>query len=590
MLTQFLFDFLLFFYTLSTFKNQKMSFIHLHCHTHYSFQQALGDPYSLAKRAKELDQEAIAITDVGNLYGAFEFYKACKELDVKPIIGVEFTISKKWRANRDKDNELFEIILLAKNENGYRNLIQLVTISQLEWFWNGRPRIDFDLLKTYWENTIALSGSMYGEIGQAIITGRDESYIIERIKFYQEIFWENHFYLEIQEHPDRPMQPKINDTILALSKKYHFDIVGTNNSYYLTPDDAEVQDMMSAVASNRELDDPDRNTLMNGDYSVRPSREMEELFVYAPQAYANTRKIADLIDLTIEYGDYKIPVFPLSDEEEVKFQEYKNWVQTTNSLGGVQYELFEAEQWLLRTLCIEWLNFRYQFGLDENQKNILLQKIQTEPITKKLTDISVEELHTIAQSTYSPEKNEYIKNFSEKQLEILNRLEYELTVVNIMGFNGYFCIVADFIKYGKNNGVPVWPWRWSAAGALLAFLSGITDIDPLKYGLLFERFLNPSRVSMPDIDVDFSDEGRDQVLAYVREKYGKDRVTQVCTFGTLAARAAVKDAWKALGIPFSDMNTFAKLIPSKPWITLKEALEESHESSKHMNEVAIIKK
>lgn len=554
-----------------------MSFVHLHNHTHYSFQQALGDPHSLAKRAKELGQTAIAITDNGNLYGAFEFYQACVEEWIQPIIGVEFTISKKWRANREKDNEFFEIVLLAKNEDGYRNLIQMVTISQLEWYWNGRPRIDFEVLEKYSQNLIGLSGSMYGEIGQCIITGRDDEYIVERIEYYRKILGGENFFLEIQEHPDRPMQPKINDTIIRIAKNYNYEIVGTNNAYYLTVDDAEVQDMMSAVASNREIDDPDRATLMNGNYSVRPSREMEELFIYAPKAYENTTKIAEMINLEIVYWDYKIPVFPLSDEQNIEYENYKNFVKNHNENNEEKFEEFNAEQWLLRKMCIEGLNYRFGFGLDENGVNVILQKVLRPKIEKKLTELSVEDLHEIAENFYSEEKKNFIKNFDEKQLEILSRLEYELTVVNIMWFNGYFCIVADYIDYGKKNGVPVGPGRGSAAGALLAYLSGITDIDPLRYNLLFERFLNPSRVSMPDIDVDFSDEWRDQVLAYVREKYGKDRVAQVCTFGTLAAKAAVKDAGKALGIPFADMNNFAKLIPTKPWITLKQALEESPE-------------
>lgn len=561
-----------------------MSFVHLHTHTHYSFQQALGKPKNLAKRAKELWQNAIAITDVGNLYGAFEFYVACVDEGIKPIIGVEFTISKKWRENRDKDNELFEIVLLAKNFDWYKNLIQMVTISQIEGFWNGKPRIDFEILEKYGNNIIALSGSMYSEIGQAIITGKSEEYIIERITAYKKIFGDENYFLEIEEHPDRPMQPKINETLVSLSKKYNFEIVGTNNSYYITTEDAEVQDMMSAVAAGRELDDPDRNTLMEGDYSVRSSREMEELFVYAPKAYENAQKIADMTNLKIEYWDYKIPIFPLSDEEKLQFSGYTDFVKKYNEQSSAPLTEFQAEEWLLRTLCIEGLNYRYEFGLDDDRKKILLGKISTPPITKKLTDISVEELHEIAESYYSEEKKNLIETFSEKQKEIITRLEYELAVVNIMGFNGYFCIVSDFIRYGKNNWVPVWPGRWSAAGALLAYLSGITDIDPLRYGLLFERFLNPSRVSMPDIDVDFSDEWRDQVLAYVREKYGKDRVTQVCTFGTLAARAAVKDAGRALWIPFAEMNDVAKMIPSKPGISLQEALEESPEFKKIFEE------
>ena len=339
-----------------------MSFVHLHNHTHYTFQQALGDPSRLAKRAKSLGQKAVAITDAGNMYGAFEFYQACVDEGIKPIIGVEFQISKKGRTNREKDNELYEIVLLAKNIQGYHNLIQLVTLSQIEGFFNGRPRIDFELLERYAGDTIGLSGSMYGELGQAIITGRPESYIIERIEYYQRVFGSDNFFLEIQEHPDRPMQPKINETLIRIAKDRNYEYVGTNNAYYLTLDDAEVQDMMSAVAAGRELDDPDRATLMNGDYSIRPSEEMEELFIYAPRAYENTSRIADMTNLVIEYGDYKIPVFPLSPEEEDQYNRYVQATEAHNTAHpNEQYEVFGTEEWVLRTLCIDGLNTRYEF-------------------------------------------------------------------------------------------------------------------------------------------------------------------------------------------------------------------------------------
>ena len=566
-----------------------MSFVHLHTHTHYTFQQALGNPEWLAKRAKALGQTAIAITDAGNMYGAFEFYEACVAEGIQPIIGVEFLLSKKWRANRDKDNEIYEIVLLARNYEGYKNLIKLVTISQLEGYYNGRPRIDFALLEEYRADIIALSGSMYGEISQHIITGKGDDYIRERIEYYIGIFGKDGYYLELQEHPDRPMQASINETILRLSKQYGYEYVATNNSYYLAPDDAGVQDMMSAVASGRALDDPDRATLMNGDYSVRPDREMEELFVYAPRAYENAAKIASLIDLHIDSGGYKIPVFPLSEDELMRYEEYKKEIKNKNTKENI-YQTLGTEEWLLREMCIEGLNFRYEFWLSAIEQDILLHKIAIVKSEKKISDRSVEELYTLAESYYSEEKKSLISNWSDEKKNIIRRLEYELAVVELMGFNGYFCIVADFIRYGKNNGVPVGPGRGSAAGAILAYLSGITDIDPLRYGLLFERFLNPARVSMPDIDVDFSDEGRDQVLVYVRAKYGADRVTQVCTFGTLAARAAVKDAGRALGVPFEDMNIFAKMIPARPGITLRQALEESNEFKKVYEEWGVYTK
>lgn len=554
-----------------------MSFVHLHNHTHYTFQQALWDPERLAKRACELGQTAIAITDAGNMYGAFEFYEACKKNKIKPIIGVEFLVSKKWRANRDKDNEVYELVLLAKNYQGYKNLIELVTLSQLEWFWNGKARIDFEILEQYCSNLVALSGSMYWEISQHIITWKDDTYIIERIEYYKSIFDAESYFLEIQEHPDRAMQSKINDTILRISRERWYEYVWTNNAYYITPDDADVQDMMAAVAAGRDLDDPDRPTLMNWDYSIRSSREMEEVLVYAPKAYENAEKIANMIDLHIEYGAYKIPTFPLSEIEKNLYQNYEASIHTP-------IKLLPTEEWLLRTMCIDGLNFRYEFWLNQSEKDIILHKVNISRPDRKISEMSVEELYTLAESYYTEEKKGLIETLSWEKKSIIRRLEYELTVVELMGFNWYFCIVADFIRYWKNNWVPVWPWRGSAAWAILAYLSGITDIDPLRYGLLFERFLNPARVSMPDIDVDFSDEGRDKVLTYVREKYGRDHVTQVCTFWTLAARAAVKDAGRALGVPFQDMNDFAKLIPGRPGITLREALEESSELKKSYEE------
>lgn len=552
-----------------------MSFVHLHTHSHYTFQRALGTPEAIAKRAKEHWQNAIAMTDSGNMYGAFEFYEACREVGVKPIIGVEFILSKKWRANRDKDNELYEIVLLAKNREWYKNLIHLVTYSQIEGYVSGKPRIDFALLEEYSKNIIALSWSMYGEIAQMISTGKEESSICERIEYYRSVFGNENYFLELEEHPDKSLQPHINDTIVKLSKKYGYEYVGTNNTYYITPDDASVQDIMMSVSDGRSLDDPDRNTLMNGDYSIRSSREMEELFVYAPKAYENSQKIADMIDLELDVGGYKIPKFPLTVEQKADYSRFLSSNQ--ESWEHRSYQLLSEEEWFLRKLCISWLGYRYEISLTSEEEESMVAKLSVEKSEKKLSEMSIKELQELSEKHYPERKKDIIAKLSDREKWIISRLEYELLVVDLMWFNGYFCIVADFIKYGKNNGVPVWPGRWSAAWAILAYLSGITDIDPLRYGLLFERFLNPSRVTMPDIDVDFSDEGREKVLAYVREKYGNDHVAQVCTFGTLAARAAVKDAWRAFGIPFQEMNEFAKLIPSRPGTTLTQALEEATE-------------
>ncbi|EKD30582.1 MAG: hypothetical protein ACD_78C00002G0001 [uncultured bacterium (gcode 4)] len=559
-----------------------MSFVHLHTHTHYSFLSGLGKPGAFVKQAKTLGMPGLAITDAGNLYGAFEFYKKAKEAGINPIIGVEATISKKGKTNRDKDNELFEIVLLAKNIEGYKNLINMITESWLHGMYNGRPRIDFELLEKYKEHLIGLSGSIMGEIPQHITTGKSEEYIRQRIAYYEGIFGKDDFYLELQEHPDRGNQPKINDYLIKLSRTYGYKVVATNHVYYIEQSDAEARDLFYCIGDGRSLEDPDRPTLIDGNYALRSPEEMAELFAHMPEAIKNTLEINDKIRIDIPYGETLIPTFELGEKEKVLYKEYIDRLP-----AGIKS--LSDEEWNLRYICISGLNFRYDFWLDEITINEFIHKKDILGTPKKLMEMSVDELKNLAWSYYTDRKKEIIteleKKLSSRNMpfsasQIIDRLEYELVVVDLMGFNGYFNIVSDFIIYAKNNGVPVGPGRGSAAGAILAYLSNITDIDPLPYGLLFERFLNPSRVSMPDIDVDFSDEWRDKVITYVREKYGADHVAQICTFGTMAARAAVKDVGKALGIPFAEMNKLVQAIPSKPGTKLKDALEESIEFKK----------
>ncbi|MFA6090947.1 MAG: DNA polymerase III subunit alpha [Candidatus Gracilibacteria bacterium] len=547
-----------------------MSFVHLHTHTHYSFLSGLGKPAAFVKHAQALEMPGLAITDAGNLYGAFEFYKKAKEAGINPIIGVEVTISKKGKTNRDKDNELFEIVLLAKNVEGYKNLIDMVTESWLEGMYNGRPRIDFELLEKYKSHLIGLSGSIMGEIPQHITTGKSEEYIRSRIAYYEGIFGKEDFYLELQEHPDRGNQPKINDYLVKLSRTYGHKVVATNHVYYIDQSDAEARDLFYCIGDGRSLEDPDRPTLIEGNYALRSPVEMAELFAHVPEAIHNTLEINDKIRIDIPYGKTLIPTFELGETEKVRYQTY-----IANIPEGVKK--LEEEEWNLRRICIEGLNHRYNFGLDDTTITEFIHKKDIVGSEKKLSDMSAFELQELAKTYYTDRKNEIVTTGSEQNKIIVDRLEYELIVVDLMGFNGYFNIVSDFIIWAKKNGVPVGPGRGSAAGAILAYLSNITDIDPLPYGLLFERFLNPSRVSMPDIDVDFSDTGRDKVIEYVRDKYGSDHVAQICTFGTMAARAAVKDVGKALGIPFAEMNKLAAAIPSKPGTKLKDALIESIE-------------
>ena len=546
-----------------------MSFVHLHTHTHYSFLQGLGTPKKLVARAKELGMSAIALTDAGNLYGAFEFYKYAKEAGLKPIIGVEFTLASKGRGNRDKDNSTSQLVLLARNMEGYRNLIELVTASNLTGFYF-KPRIDEELLRAHASGLIGLSGNHYGEIAQHITTGRPTEFILERIRHYQSILGSEHYFLEIIEHPQVGGQTRINDTLIRLSREHGVPLAATNDTYYFTEADAETQDLLSCIGDGRSIEDPDRPSLIDGNYSLRSIEEMNELFAHAPEAVTNTLKIAEMIDLVIPYGKTLIPEFELDAE---RYGEYELYIASlTPELAHLS-----AEEWELRRLCYEGLNTRYNFGADAMMLREFIHKVSVPAPDKKLSDMALAELIERGLSYQTARKREIMNALPPEQRVRIDRLEYELTVVDLMGFNGYFCIVADFINWAKARGIPVGPGRGSAAGAILAFLSGITDIDPLPYGLLFERFLNPARVSMPDIDVDFADVDRDQVLEYVRGKYGEDRVAQICTFGTMAARAAVKDAGKALGIPFSEMNALAALIPARPGTKLADALEESTE-------------
>ena len=322
-----------------------MSFVHLHTHTHYSFLQGLGTPKKLVARAKELGMTAIALTDTGNLYGAFEFYKYAKEAGLKPIVGVEFTVAIKGRANKDKDNATSQLVLLAQNMEGYRNLIELVTISNLTGFYF-KPRIDHELLQKYSNGLIALSGNHYGEIAQHITTGRPRDFILKRIAYYQEIFGADKYFLEIIDHPGIGGQERINDALIRLAREENIPLVANNDSYYLGRDDAETQDLLSCIGDGRSIEDPDRMTRIDGDYSLRSCGEMEELFAHAPEAIANTVRIADMIDLVIPYGKTLIPEFELDATLQTEYESY---------ISNLTPELarLSAEEWDLRRLCYE---------------------------------------------------------------------------------------------------------------------------------------------------------------------------------------------------------------------------------------------
>ena len=510
---------------------------------------------------------ALAITDTDNLHGAFEFYLLCKKKGIKPIIGVEVFICEQGQKYDARDAKVYSLILLAKNFNGYKNLIQLTTRAYLDGnVWN-KPQIDFATLEKYAPDTIALSGDLTSELAQHVVSGKDNNFLLERIAYYQKVFGKDHYYLEIGEHPDRGSQGAYNQKLVELSKLSGVPLVGTNDVHYARIDDAEAQDFLSCIGSGRRLDDPDRRTLIDGNYALRPAEEMRELFAYAPEACENTLKIAEMIDIEIPHGKPLLPTYALNDKEKIRKENYQKSYPS-------DFETLTDQEWLLRWTCYEGLNRRYGFTLAESDIIECVHK-EIKADIPTLKELSPADLLELPKTWRNDKKDIIYANFSEEQRAIFDRLEYELAVVHLMGFDGYFVIVADFISWAREHDIPVGPGRGSAAGAIIAYLSGITNIDPLRYQLLFERFLNPARVSMPDIDIDFSDEGRGRVIEYVREKYGHDQVGQICTFGTLAARAAVKDVGRALGIPFAEMNQFAKLIPARPGITIEDAIKEN---------------
>lgn len=474
-------------------------YIPLHLHTHYSLLDGLSKIPDLVALAKKYQMSSLAITDHGVLYGAIEFYEACKAEGINPIIGEEVYIAPyRLQDKRPKmDEKYYHLILLAKNETGYRNLLKLTSIAQLEGYYY-KPRIDLEVLEKYHEGLIATTACIGGEVAHAA-TAHGYEKAKRMAEKYRRIFGED-FYLEVQYRPTLPEQKIINDIYYKLSGELGIPVVATNDSHYLKLEDNEAQDILVCIQTKKHLDDKDRLCMMGENLALVPPEEMEAWFSDHPEALENTHKIAEKCRLTIELGKLQFPEYPLPEGRT------------------------PAEE--LRYLCNEGMKKRY------------------------------------------PETNK----------KILDRLEYELDIIAKTGFASYFLIVQDFVNWAKAHGIVVGPGRGSAAGSIVSYLTGITDIDPLLYDLYFERFLNPARISMPDIDLDFADTRRDEVIHYVEEKYGKDHVAQIITFGTIAARAAIRDAGRVLKIPYSFCDQLAKLIPMG--MTLQESMERVPEIKK----------
>ena len=475
-----------------------MSFAHLHVHTEYSLLDGACRIRDLPKLVKSMGQTACAITDHGVMYGAIDFYRACKAEGIKPIIGCEVYVAPRTRFDKQHefDSEARHLVLLCENEEGYRNLSYLVSMAHVEGFYI-KPRIDLDLLREHSKGLIALSACLAGEIPRRLRNG-DYNGAKEYALTLSDIFGPEHFYLELQDHGIRD-QAVVNKGILRLHEETGLPLVVTNDAHYLRKEDAYAHDVLLCIQTGKTVDDENRMRYEPQRFYLRSTEEMAALFPNYPEAVENTGRIAERCNLEFTFGKYHLPEFKVPE-------------------GYTSLTYFKK-------LCADGFAQRYGEG-------------------------------------------------TEKQRA---QLEYEQNMIERMGFVDYFLIVSDFVRYAKSVGIPVGPGRGSAAGSIVSYCLSITDIEPMKYGLFFERFLNPERVSMPDIDMDFGDTRRGEVVDYVRRKYGDDHVAQIVTFGTMAARGVIRDVGRALNMSYADCDVIAKLVPAGPHVTLDDALRISRE-------------
>ena len=466
-------------------------FAHLHVHSHYSLLDGLAKIDDLINRAKELDMEALALTDHGVIYGAVEFFQKAKKAGLKPIIGCEFYVATGAMTDKNPgpDNKRFHLTLLVKNKIGYKNLVQLVTKANLEGFYY-KPRVDKNLLRQYAEGLICLSGCLQAEIPHWISSNRLEK-AEETAKEYQDIFGKDNFFIEIQPHFEKSGNKNLRSNIIELSKKLDIPLVAANDVHYILKEDEDYHDALLAIGTGNKISDQNRLSVKGFNLSFMSEEEMAKFFEDAPEAIANAQKIVDAVDFEFEFGNLQFPHFELPAGET-------------------------AESYLEK-LAIA--GFQKKFGYN------------------------------------SPD---------EASQELADRFRFELGVIQKTGFASYILIVWDIVNWAKSRSIAVGPGRGSAAGSLISYVIGITNLDPIKYNLLFERFLNPERIAPPDIDLDFADHRRNEVLEYIAKKYGREHVAQIITFGSMAARAAIRDAGRALGFGYGFCDAIAKMIPFNP--------------------------
>lgn len=470
-----------------------MAFVHLHTHTAYSLLDGEGTIPKLVDRAKELGQTALAITDHGNMYGVIDFYEYAKAQGIHPILGCEVYVAARSRLDKvhEYDAQSYHLILLAENQEGYQNLMKIVSIGFVEGFYY-RPRIDMDVLRKYHKGIIALSACMSGVVARQFLSGNPAE-ARRRAEEFIDIFGRDHYFIEIQDHGILE-QKKLNRELIALAKELNLSLVATNDIHYVRQEDAEYQDVLMCIQMGKTIEDEDRMKMSTDQLYLKSEAEMRELFPYLEEAIENTQKIADRCQVEISFGELHLPQF-----------------RVPQGLTSSAY---------LRKLAEEGLAERYP----------------------------------------------------EADVAVRERLEYELSTIEQMGYVDYFLIVWDFIHYAREHGIMVGPGRGSAAGSVVSYCLHITNVDPIRYGLIFERFLNPERVSMPDIDIDFCYERRGEVIDYVNRKYGEEQVCQIVTFGTMAARLAVRDVGRALNVPYGVVDQVAKQIPMELKMTIDKAL------------------
>ncbi len=473
-----------------------MAFTHLHLHTEFSLLDGACRIEKLVKRVKELGQTSVAITDHGVMYGCIDFYRACLKENIKPIIGCEVYVAPRTRFDKvhELDSEARHLVLLCKDEQGYRNLSYMVTEANVEGFYI-KPRIDLDLLREHHEGLIALSACLAGEIPRKLRSGDYAGAKAHALMMY-DLMGEGNYYLEIQDH-GIPEQKQILPDLYRLSAETGIPLIATNDCHYIEKENAQAQDVLMCIQTGKTLDDPNRMKFSSEEFYVKSEAEMLSLFPEHPEAIANTQKVVEQCNLTFEFGKYHLPEFTCP-------------------------EGYTSDEWFDH-LCYTGFEVRYPNGSEEYRQ----------------------------------------------------RLQYEMDMIRRMGFVDYFLIVSDFTRYAKEHDIPVGPGRGSAAGSMVAYCMNITDIDPMKYELYFERFLNPERVTMPDIDMDFCYRRRGEVIDYVNEKYGSDHVAQIVTFGTMAAKAVIRDVGRVMNLPYGDVDAIAKQVPNGPKMTLDLAMSTS---------------